>query len=47
MSTLTDARMPRMSDKLAAQEKALVAEAEAVSEEIVAVKKAKKRARKN
>jgi len=46
MSTLTDARMPRMSDKLAAQEKALKEEAVAVAEEIVAVKKAKKRAGK-
>ena len=44
MSTLTDARMPRMSDKLAAQEAALKVEAEAVNEEIIAVKKAKKRA---
>ena len=47
MSTLNEARMPRMSDKLAAQEAALKAEQEAVVEELAAVKMAKKRAGKN
>ena len=46
MSTLNEAKMPRLSDKLEAQEKALVAEAVAVESEIKAVKGAKKRASK-
>ena len=46
MSTLNEARQPSLKDKLTAQESALKAEADSVSEELAAVKKAKKRASK-
>ena len=45
--SLTASRRPSLKDKLAAQEAALEQEAVAVEEEIVAVKKAKKRAGRN
>lgn len=46
MSTLNEAKMPRLSDKLEAREKDLVKEAAAVESELKAVKGAKKRASK-
>lgn len=47
MTTLQSAKMPSLKDKINDEEKAVKAELEAVSEELVAVKKAKKRAGKN
>ena len=44
--SLKNAKMPRLADKLEAQEADLKAEEQAVEEELSAVKKAKKRASK-
>jgi len=46
MSTLNEAKSPSLKDKLAAQERALQAEAVAVDSEMKAVKVAKNRAGK-